>query len=518
MRAMSYLLRRTAINSFKELKNNPLKLILYILIFGGVVLALTFGNKGAGLGEQKLELFRAIFLGITLLLIFFSLKNGLEKGNNLFRLSDANFLFPAPIKPQSVLIYGFIKLIGSSLVLIPILIVQIPTLNMTFAIIRNGWIIILAAFFLLTILNSIISLLVYSIGSLNERYNKIMKVFLYSITALFLLGLIYNLLKTGNMTTNLINYMNLNIFKYIPIAGWIINIFEVAIIGFNYLALVYLLLCILTIFIGIFVIYNLNLDYYENAMNNSITKEEMMSRAKSGKGQVAQSNSKLRKVKADFRYSGAKAIFSKQMLEARKTGFIFMDKNTLIYSIISIIYAYFMRSNGVNFLLYMLAYMNLIFSQSGPWSSELKNHYIYLIPESSIKKIIYATSMEIIKSFITGSIIFVISSFIYNISILHSLTLALTFTSIIGIILYSNMVIRRLLGNIASVTVATFLRFIITVVFIIPGIIFSAIWGMTLDAYIGIYGSYIILIVYNILASLVLIYFSKGIFEKLELR
>lgn len=517
MRAMAYLLKRTTINSIKELRNNPLKLILYVLIIPGIVLV--FGNRASlGIVEQRLELFRSIFLGITLFLIFFSIKNGLEKGNNLFRLSDANFLFTAPIKPQLVLIYGFIKLIVTSSIFIPILIIQIPTINMAFPIIKNGWVIIIGNFFLLTIFNSILSIFVYSIGSLKDNYNKIMKIILYGATTLFMLGLIYNTVKPGEIVTNAINFMNLKVFSYMPIIGWIVNIFDAAIIGPSYFTLMYFLLIIVTIFLGIFIIYNLNLDYYENAMENSITKEEMMSRAKSGKGQVSQSNSKVRKVRGDFKYSGAKAIFSKQMLEARKMGFIFIDKNTLIYSVISIIYAYFMRSNGVNFLLYMLAYMNLIFSQSGQWSLELKNHYIYLIPESSVKKIIYATSIEIIKGLITGLIIFVLSSFIYNISLLHSIMLALTFTSLIGIMLYSNIIIRRLLGNVGSLTVTTFLRFILTIIFIIPGIVFSTIWGMSLGGFVGMYGTYIILIIYNIFASLVMMYLSRGIFEKLELR
>ena len=58
----------------------------------------------------------------------------------------------------------------------------------------------------------------------------------------------------------------------------------------------------------------------------------------------------------------------------------------------------------------------------------------------------------------------------------------------------------------------------ITIVFIIPGVILSGIWGMSFSGIAGIYGTYIIMIGYNMLASLILIYFSKGIFEKLELR
>ena len=323
---------------------------------------------------------------------------------------------------------------------------------------------------------------------------------------------------TNDFGTGLINYMNLNIFRYIPIIGWITNIFEAAIVGFSNMTLIYLLLSLLTIFLGIFIMYNLNLDYYENAMDNSITKEEMYERVKSGKGNMDNLKSKVRQVQGEIKYRGAASIFSKQMLEARKKGFIFLDKQTLFVSVFSLIYAYFMRSNGVNFLLYMLSYMSLIFSQSNQWASELKNHYIYLIPESSVKKIIYATAIENIKSLITGLIIFVLASFIYQISIFQGIILAITYTSIIAIVLYSDLVIRRMLGGMVNVTASKVIRFLITIVFIIPGVILSGIWGMSFSGIAGIYGTYIIMIGYNMLASLILIYFSKGIFEKLELR
>lgn len=519
MKAIVYLLKRTIINSIKELKHKPLKLILYILLFAGVIFALVVGKKtNHSPVKQNVELFRALFLGFTLMLVFLSIKSGLETGNNLFRLCDANFLFTAPIKPQMVLVYGFIKLIVTSSIFIPILLIQMPTINMIFPIINNGWIIIIGSFILLTIFNSVLSIFVYSIGSLNERYKKYIKIFLYALSILFVLGLAYNIFNSGNIKTSVINYMNLKAFNYIPIIGWLVNIIETAIIGYSHTTLIYSFLIIFTIFLGVFIIYNLNLDYYENAMENSITKEELINRAKDGKGKINPSSLKLRKIKADFKYSGAKAIFSKQILEARKTGFIFLDKSTLIYSVFSLIYGYFMRDKGVNVLLYMLVYMNLIFSQSGQWTLELKNHYIYLIPESSVKKIIYATSIEIIKSFITGLIIFGIGSYIYKISIIQSLVLAFTFTSIIGIITYSNVVIRRLLGDIGSISLATFLRFIITIIFIIPGIVFATIWGATTDGFVGVYGTYIILIIYNMFASFILILFSRGIFEKLELK
>ena len=276
------------------------------------------------------------------------------------------------------------------------------------------------------------------------------------------------------------------------------------------MTLVYIALTIFTTILLIYIIYNLDLDYYEDALNTT--------RAKNGNSGFNQLGSKVRKVKGEFKYNGAKAILSKQILEAKKIGLIFIDKSTFFFAVISLVTAYFNKSGNIDTILYMLIYMALLFTSSNKWALELKNHYIFLIPEPSIKKVLYATSLEIIKSLISGLIIFILTSFIYKVSIFHGIALAFTYTSFSAIILYSDLVIRRMIGNRVSLMVEVFLKIIITVIFALPGIILSFTLGSLVSEYTGIYGRYIIQIMYNILASILLVTLSKGIFEKLEIR
>ena len=73
-----------------------------------IITSLTLSIKGnIQRTDTNIEIYRSIFLGLILMFLFISLKAGIEKGNNLFRLQDANFLFTAPIKSQLVLFYGF---------------------------------------------------------------------------------------------------------------------------------------------------------------------------------------------------------------------------------------------------------------------------------------------------------------------------------------------------------------------------------------------------------------------------
>lgn len=519
MDAIIYLLKRNLINSLKELRKKPLRLILYIAMAILMIVSLRFSLKGSTqLSDTKIDMYRSIFLGLILTSLFLSLKSGIEKGNTLFRLSDANFLFSAPIKPQLILFYGFVKQIGNNLFIIFLLGFQMPNLYNNFPMKNYGWLIILLGTFLFAILLSIMGVLVYSLGSIKERYKKIINYALYGFLGLGLLGLIYSIIRIGEPLEGAMGFLNMSFFNYIPIIGWLLNIYTSAILGFNFTTVIYIGLIILSGIGFLVIIYNLDLDYYEEALNNSVTKEEKLAKAKSGKVSWNQSSSKTRKIKGKINYTKGRAIFSKQILEAGKTGGIFINKLTLFSSGFSLIFAYILRDNGINFLLYMMIYMNIILSQSNLWSMELDKHYIYLIPESSIKKIIYATLLENIKALITGLITFTIATFIYDVSLLEGIVLGITYGSFTLVILFSDLVIRRILGVGLSLFAERLIRFLIIGIILVPGLILSVVLGLFMDEYTGGQGTYLVLILYNILIGLLFIGLSKGIFEKIDMR
>ena len=516
MEAINYLLRRTIINSLKELKKHPLKLISYIAFIALMIFAMINSkNPNVSSFGNSTKIFNAIFSSLTLFLLFMSIKNGTEKGNSLFRMADVNFLFTAPIKAQKILIYGFIEQTYASLGIVLIALFQIPNIYMNFPVQNYGGILIIGNIFLLNFLCGILSVFMYSIGSLKEKNKNIIKSILYGLTILFGLGALYYMYKTGNIFSGILEYLNEPFFKYIPIIGWVFNIFNSAIYGVNSMTLVYALLTIFLSGLLIFIVYRLDLDYYEDALQTTINKEELLSKAKEGKTQYG--NMKIRKAKGEIRYSGAKAILSKQILEAKKTGFAFADINTVIISVVAFVFAYFSKEKDMIALLYMLTYMNLIFLSTTAWIHELQNHYIFLIPEPSRKKVFYATILEILKSLVNGLIVFTIATILFKENLILGIIMSFTYASFSALILYSDLLIRRILGNKVSIIVARFLRILITILFLLPGIILSFIFGSQINLYIGNYGEYFILILYNILVCSLFIFLSKGIFEKIEM-
>ena len=81
---------------------------------------------------------------------------------------------------------------------------------------------------------------------------------------------------------------------------------------------------------------------------------------------------------------------------------------TVLSAVVAFIFAYSLQksvsdSSMAGFILLgVVAYVALIMSgYTGKWESELKNPYIFLIPDSPLKKMWYATLMEHVKAFAT---------------------------------------------------------------------------------------------------------------------
>lgn len=76
MEAINYLLKRTTINSIKELRKHPIKLILYILIIGFIIFSLVV-NRGKTNDislNSNIEIFNTIFLSAIFFLVFTAIK------------------------------------------------------------------------------------------------------------------------------------------------------------------------------------------------------------------------------------------------------------------------------------------------------------------------------------------------------------------------------------------------------------------------------------------------------------
>jgi hypothetical protein len=521
MYQLLYIIKKNIKNSLLDLKNNPAKLILYIFFISIISLLFIFSSIGTEKSYLKngAEIFRAISVGLCLLSVYVSITAGIKKGNSFFKMSDVNLIFTAPISPQEVLIYGIIKQLLGAFIMMILIIFQLPNICRLFNIKQYGSIWIVIGMFLLSFSTSIITVIIYSLASLSAKYKKLVSLIINITIFLIVIGFLFKLFTLKSIDVSLLNYLNMDIFKYIPFIGWISNIITSAIDGNFISATIYTTITIAGIFILLYLLSKMNLDYYEDAMLMSEHTAQIIEKAKNGMYSFSNNKSlNVRKIHNGFSSFGPKTIFEKQLLEYRKQGAIFWDKKTLIVAVAFSLLAFFVKGLDLRIMFYLSIYLLLIFSQNNKWNLELKKHFIYLIPYDSKSKIIFSTAIENIKNIIDGFIIFIPVCIVLKESILLIPLCSLAYASFGCLFIYFDMTLRKFFGLKLSRAVEQLLKLLFLVLIIMPGILLSiAVIYIQFSSFPKAF-EYLIIILYNLFISYICIIGSKRLFETIQMR
>lgn len=516
MSGLLYLIKRNIINGLKELKKHPAKLILYVFIIGLLIFSMVAGslsNKSSMLKKSN-SLFHEIALAFISFMLYVSVSQGKKNGASFFKLSDVNFLFTAPLTPQAVLIYGFIKQLYASFIFMFFMLFQIPNLYNFFNIKSNGAVPIFIGIFLLIFISSILSVITYSIASISPKYRKAVDLTLYGIVALALAGFLYQLLYYKDVSSAISVYLNLSFTDYIPIIGWVMKIFMASFYGFSLETLLYILLCLIFSVLMCFILYKINMDYYEDAIAATERRAAIIAKSKQGLYSSSSGKKKVKKVENGFRSFGARVILDKCLLEAKKEGLLFLDKRTLTFLISSGIFSLFSKDIGFTGIFYFSIYLLLLFSIQSKWNMELKRHYIYLIPQKSLSIIFYATVTDHIKNIVDGVAIFLICGVVLKASPIDIVLCTLCYASFGSVYIYADMLLRRIFGLKLSPVIEPILKLFIFIIIVVPGIILGILAAAASINAI----SYLIMLAYNCIIDGVCMVLSRKLFENIEMR
>ncbi|MCI6189745.1 MAG: putative ABC exporter domain-containing protein [Clostridium sp.] len=529
MRPFIYLARRTFINYIKSFKHKPSKAIP--LIFYGLMILFIFLNievvENENINNEYIKSKYFIF-GATIILLILTLYNlysGISRKNFRYTMSDVNIIFTAPIKPQNVLLYGFIREISFILVFSFVFIYQIPNMAMNFNFQESGITLFLIGVLLFLITITFISLLMYGIFSkfymYKERAKKIAKIVILLIIVVLALN-IY-LKSNGEYFDYTVELFNKDFWRYIPILGWMREITIQALNGIS--KSIYLYMALLfgaTILCGI-ILYNLKLDFYEDALPSAEQNEVAQSYKNSGYDKKQLNNMQVkarkplfaRKTK-EFKYSAtyAKAIFFRHLLEYRKTGFYFLNIFSLVYLGVAIFVGY--TKIPMYGLFFFSIYMMFLTTYAGKWATDFNNQIIFLIPARSEEKLFYSTLTTVIQYAVNGVILFLPSGVMSGTNIIDIILFILAYTSFGAVATYGAVLNYKLFDRVSNEMLKGIFMMITLFIYILPGIIIGLIISFVLKIF-GDYSLQVAFIIYNTFASFVIIQFAKGIYDKVEI-
>lgn len=522
MSALQYLLRRMLVNTLKGVVKKPIVLIGYILAAAFVVLmiVMSFIMPSGNLNQGSPQLFRAVLTGVFAVILYFSFRMGIDKGSTYFRMSDVNFLFPAPLRPNQILIYGFLRQIGGTLLLMMIALIQVPNLKNQFVMKPYGPLIILLSVVMYMLAYPVFAMLIYSWSSKSKARRKLGKRIIDGLAALVGVLFLLSLARTRKLDTALIGLFDHAAMDWIPVLGWIRMVVSAAVDGVGPLFFLGIGLTVATVSIFTLWVYRVNLDYYEDVLEATEYTEAAYAAKRDGKNM--QFNVKVKSgVRQRMSGGGGRAIFSKCMLEKRKTSLLlFFDRTSLVVIVASIAFKLFMpdeAGDGFASLFSILAfsvYMLFLFSVQGLWAGELEKPYLYLIPALASEKLFFATLADLIKNLLDGILLFALAGVLFKADPLLAALCALSYASFGAVFLYGDVLARRLFGRVHSKSLMIFIKLFFTLLILIPGIVAAAVIGFSFDStllMVAAFGGW------ALFAAFILFILSLGVLDNLEM-
>ena len=342
---------------------------------------------------------------LLLVVVLWGIYGGSKKGSDFFLMADANLLFAAPLKAQTVLMFRLSFQMLALLFFTFYLIFQVPSMKLILGLDNFAIFAIFLAWGMLLFMSKLMSVFTYTLTSTYENLKKYVVPFVYVVGIIVVVatGAVY--ITTGNdyMETLRLTY-GANWSNYIPVFGWYKAMVMNAISGKMLVSLGYMALNLAFLVVLVWGIWHIKADFYEDALAGAQKRDDMTKAALEGrninkdKKQSARRTKKLER-NAQKAYElkgwGASVFLQKSILNRRRFAkFGFVTNTLLVYLAIGGLGAAFMAyktdMREISIIGLIMA-LTLFFRNFGnPIEVESSHNWLFLVPEDPYKKVLYA--------------------------------------------------------------------------------------------------------------------------------
>ena len=513
MKALLYLTVIKAKNSIIEFVKSPAKLIvsaffLAIIIFSAV----TSASHESSYARDINELYAIVFALYTLAFVLIS-KNGFYNGASMFTMQDVNLIFTSPLKQNTVLSYGLIQQLGRSLMLGFFILYQSGTVCTTYAVGFEALIYILIGYGVTVLLAQMTAMVIYSYTSGDDNKSRILKIIYTAVILSFALYAVFLCFSFGGISIqNLVLVAGNIAAKFFPVSGMVAFAVSGAIDGSVQPVIYGLIYCAVFWCLYRIAVRFINSDYYEDVLKSTENSFSAIAARKEGKA----SESTPKNIKTGktglTKGQGASAIYHKHKIENRRSKKLLLSNTSLVAIAFSVVFC-FVFSDEPLAVFALNVYLMTITVVTGRWAKELSLPYIYLIPESSYKKLLHMVRSDI-PSIIAESILCCVPMyFICYLSLSDVIGMIIARVSF-GLMLISlNLLLKKIFGFSDKAKLAVLLYFIFIVIFSFPGILAGFAVGMMMPFYLIF--AFMAMAAVNLIITLLTAFFSRKILEEI---
>lgn len=515
MNALVYLLRKGFKNSLLALLKKPGKLTMYLLLL--LLMIFLWGSSQSN-GSQSPPFFwftGGLFLFVTFF-VFLSVVTGLSNGGAIFEMSDVNFLFPSPISPRKILVYGIVRMVKTAFFANLFLLFQKSALT-KLGIDSGGMAVIFTGFLFSTVVTTTASLLIYSMTNGRPGRKRLVKGLMVLLFLPLLVFAAFCYLTTGDMMGTVQTVVQSPFLQFIPVAGWTAGGVTAFLLGNVSEGLLFSGLNLLLLAGMIAVIMLTNPEYYEDVLVATETAYEKKRAVSEGNIYGAAHPHRARKVaKTGISGVGAAALFGKHRREnSRQNSFGFLPFSSVLVVIGAIVFSMIVKDIWNTLL--ALCWAQIFLIGTGRGLQETYVHYIYLIPESSFKKILWSNMEIVARALVENLLIFGIAGALLHAPLLSILLGIVVYTLFSFLLLGINYLSMRFTGADMSNGMLIMLYFLSVIVVMLPGAA-GAFWiGGALGGDAGRTAGLAVLSVWELAAGLGCFALAKGVLHNCDM-
>lgn len=506
-------------NKLLSIFKKPSQLIFVIVVAAMMGITIFSGNQaGVDYYVRPIEELYTICMVLFAVSYVLTAFNGISKGASMFSMSDVNFIFPSPIKPISALIYGLVQQMGTSLLLGLFILFQYTTIHTYYGVDFAFLLTVFLLYALVSFCGQLTAMVIYILTSSDDKKRNTAKWSFAGLVTVYA-ALIFFKAKTsgGEMLPEIVNVTSQLPAMLFPVFGW--GRMILAGIFAEELNLLYIILgfALILVYIAVMVVLVKvkQTDYYEDVLSATEASYSAIIAKKEGMvTEVVPQNIKVGKTGIG-KGSGSEVFYHKHRIESRRAKSFIFDMATMVYMAVICVFAFIFRSMGIMPVLIMAIYMQLFSVALGRWVKELIMPYVYLIPESPMKKLFNCLKESFIKIAFEAIVLFAIVGVIMKLPpeeivgcILLRISCGILFTAV-------NLFSERFFGGIPIKAISLILYFLFAMIFAIPAIIAAIVfYNFTL---VPIWTIYVFSAAANILTSVFVFFTSRNVLQYAEL-
>ncbi len=515
MKPFLYLITRKTKNSIREFIRKPSR-ILFLLFFASILIFSfitgTTNTHDESFFRDKTEFFAIVFALYTYA-FFMTAKNGFINGASMFSMADVNLLFTSPIKEKSVLTFGLFQQLGKSLTLGIFILYQSSLVNNTYGLHISALFAVLIGYGAVVFLGQMTATIIYALTCSDDGKTKKGKAVFYSIFAVFIGILLYNTYTSGMTLESLVYASREKTMYLLPFSGFLSFTVQGVIEGeLKHLisgVIIFLLLCA----VYYFTLSKIKGDFYEDVLKATQVSHSAITARKEGKAaENAPRNVKAGKTGINKGF-GASVIAYKHKKENKRSNPFLLSPVSFVMAGFSLIYC--LMFSGENIALFVINVYTMSMTVCiGRWAKEFTYPYIYLIPESNFRKLLYLLKADIPLLALESFICFIPLILLGSCNVAEGIAMTVARFTFGLLFIGVNLILQRFTGDSEKKVFSVMIYFLLAMIFSMPAVAVGVITGMAFPFNREI--SYVSMAILNTALSFVLIFLCRNVLEYAE--